>query len=288
MTGKTVLITGCSSGFGMLAAVSLAKNGWGVFATMRDVAKRGRLDAALATAGVTAEVLALDVTSQASIDACVAQVMTGAGKIDALVNNAGIGIGGFVEDLTLDDVRRQFETNFFGVVAVTKAVLPHLRAARSGRIVNISSIGGRTANAILSAYNASKYAVEGFSESLSFETRLFGVDVVLIEPGTFKTEIFEANRQVAPGARNSQSPYFEATRALEAQIDKLYARAAGDPQKVADAIVHALTVAKPEMRYLVGADAQITARLHAMSFRAYRALINYLFGYKAVAAKLRG
>jgi NAD(P)-dependent dehydrogenase (short-subunit alcohol dehydrogenase family) len=287
MTGKTVLVTGCSSGFGMLAAVSLAKSGWRVFATMRDPAKRGRLDAALAQAGASAEVLALDVTNQASIDACVAQAMASAGRIDALVNNAGIGIGAFVEDLTLDDIRRQFETNFFGLVAMTKAVLPHMRAAQSGRIVNISSIGGRTTNAILSAYNASKYAVEGFSESLSFETQLFGVDVVLIEPGTFKTEIFEANRQIAPGARNPASPYFEATRALEAQIDKLYARAAGDPQKVADAIVHALTVAKPKMRYLVGTDAKITARLHTVSFHAYRALINTIFGYKKIAAKLR-
>ena len=287
MSGKTVLITGCSSGFGLLAAVSLAKSGWRVFATMRDVSKRGRLDAALAQAGATAEVLALDVTSQHSIDACVAQVVASAGRIDALVNNAGIGIGGFVEDLTLDDIRRQFDTNFFGVVAMTKAALPHMRAARSGRIVNISSIGGRTANAILSAYNASKYAVEGFSESLSFETRLFGVDIVLIEPGTFKTEIFEANRQIAPGARNRQSPYFEATQALEAQIDKLYARAAGDPQKVADAVVLALTVPKPKLRYLVGTDAKITARLHTVSFRAYRALINNIFGYKKIAAKIR-
>jgi NAD(P)-dependent dehydrogenase (short-subunit alcohol dehydrogenase family) len=287
MTGKTVLVTGCSSGFGMLAAVSLAKSGWRVFATMRDVSKRGRLDAALAQAGATAEALALDVTRQASIDACVAQVMASAGRIDALVNNAGIGIGAFVEDLTLDDFRRQFETNFFGVVAMTKAVLPHMRAARSGRIVNISSIGGRTTNAILSAYNASKYAVEGFSESLSFETQLFGVDVVLIEPGTFKTEIFEANRQVAPGARNPASAYFEATQAMEAQVDKLYARAAGDPQKVADAIVHALTVAKPKMRYLVGTDAKIMAGLHTVSFRAYRALINNIFGYKKIATKLR-
>jgi NAD(P)-dependent dehydrogenase (short-subunit alcohol dehydrogenase family) len=285
---KTVLITGCSSGFGLDAAVLLAKSGWRVFATMRDPAKRGRLDTALAKVGAAAEVLQLDVTDQESIAACVAQVVAAAGKIDALVNNAGVGIGGFVEDLTLDDFRRQFETNFFGVVAVTKAVLPHMRAARAGRIVNISSIGGRTANAILSAYNASKYAVEGFSESLSFETSLFGVDVVLIEPGTFKTEIFEANRQLAPGAHDPASPYFEVTRGMEARFDKLYARAAGDPQKVAAAIVHALTVAKPKLRYLVGTDAKIAARLHTVSFRAYRALINNIFGYKKMAAKLRG
>jgi NAD(P)-dependent dehydrogenase (short-subunit alcohol dehydrogenase family) len=167
--------------------------------------------------------------------------MAEAGGIDALINNAGIGIGGFVEDLTLDDYRRQFETNFFGLVAMTKAVLPHMRRARSGRIVNLSSIGGRTTNAVLSAYNASKYAVEGFSESLAFETSLFGVQVVLIEPGTFKTEIFEANRQIAPGMRDPASPYFDVSRALEAKIDRLYARVAADPRKVAEAILRALT-----------------------------------------------
>jgi NAD(P)-dependent dehydrogenase (short-subunit alcohol dehydrogenase family) len=284
---NNALITGCSSGFGLEAAVLLAKHGFRVFATMRDPAKRGRLDAALAKAGASAEVLALDVTSEASIAACVADVMARAGKIDVLVNNAGFGIGGYVEDLTLDDFRRQFETNFFGVVAVTKAVLPHLRRARSGRIINISSIGGRTTNAVLSAYNASKYAVEGFSESLAFEAAMFGVKIVLIEPGTFKTEIFEANRQLAAGARDPNSPYFELTRATETKIDELYARFAADPKKVAEAILKAATVANPRIRYLVGTDAKMTAFLHGLGFRLYAAVINRTFGYKALAAKLR-
>jgi NAD(P)-dependent dehydrogenase (short-subunit alcohol dehydrogenase family) len=284
---KTVLITGCSSGFGLEAAVLLAKNGWRVFATMRDPAKRARLDAALAQAGAAAEVLTLDVTSETSIDACVADVIARAGTIDALVNNAGIGIGGFVEDMTMADYRRQFETNFFGVVAMTKAVLPHMRRARSGRIVNVSSIGGRTANAVLSAYNASKYAVEGFSEALSFETQLFGVDVVLIEPGTFKTEIFEANRQLSDGMRNSASPYAEVSRSLEAKFDRLYARSAGDPRLVGEAILRALTAPKPRLRYLVGTDARISASLHGLSFGLYRAFLNRLLGYRALGAKLR-
>lgn len=285
---KSVLITGCSSGFGLEAAVLLARHGFRVFASMRDLGKRGRLDAALAKAGVTAEILALDVTDAASIGAAVDHVVAAAGRIDALVNNAGFGIGGFVEDLTLDDYRRQFETNFFGLVAVTKAVLPHMRRARSGRIVNISSIGGRTANAGLSAYTASKHAVEGFSESLAFEAALFNVQLVLIEPGTFKTEIFEANRQLAAGAHDSASPYFEVTGALETKIDELYARMAADPRQVADAILRALTTPRPRLRYLVGAEARMTMALHTLSFRLYAAIVRRALGLNAaLAAKLR-
>jgi NAD(P)-dependent dehydrogenase (short-subunit alcohol dehydrogenase family) len=284
---KSVLVTGCSSGFGRLTAVLLARNGFRVYATMRDLGKRATLDLALAEAGASAEILALDVTNEDSIRAAVSRIVAEAGGIDALVNNAGIGIGGFVEDLTLADYRRQLETNFFGTVALTKAVLPQMRRARSGRIVNISSIGGRTSNAIMSAYSASKWALEGFSESLAFEARLFGVQVVLIEPGTFKTEIFESNRQVALGARDPASPYFAATQAFEAKVDRLYARHAGNPKLVAEAVLRALTVARPRLRYLVGGDAKISAALHALGFRVYAAAIGRMFGLAALPAKIR-
>jgi NAD(P)-dependent dehydrogenase (short-subunit alcohol dehydrogenase family) len=283
----TVLITGCSSGFGLETAVLLAKSGFRVFATMRNLDKRARLDAALAAAGAKAEILALDVTSEVSINAAIDRVVASAGGIDALVNNAGIGVGGFVEDLTLDDYRRQFETNFFGLVAMTKAVLPLMRRARSGRIVSVSSIGGRTANAVLSAYCASKHAVEGFSEALAFEAGLFNVQVVLIEPGTFKTEIFESNRELAPGARDPNSPYFEVTRALETRFDSLYARMADDPRKVAETIRRALTAPRPRLRYLVGRDAKISAAIHALGFGIYSRINGRLFSLPALAAKLR-
>jgi NAD(P)-dependent dehydrogenase (short-subunit alcohol dehydrogenase family) len=261
---QSVLITGCSSGFGLLTAVTAAKNGFRVFATMRNLAKRGRLDEALAKAGVQAEVLALDVTSAASIDATVAAVVGGAGRIDALVNNAGFGLGGFVEDVSLDDYRRQFETNFFGLVTLTKAVLPHMRRQRSGRIVNVSSIGGRIGNPGVSAYVASKFAVEGFSESLAIEAGLFDVKVVLIEPGTFKTEIFETNKDMAAGAKDPASPYFAVTRELGKKVDDLVARHGADPQQVADAILHALTTPRPKLRYLVGTDAKLQTLLRSI------------------------
>ncbi len=284
---KSVLITGCSSGFGLEAAVLLAKSGFRVFATMRDLGKRARLDQALAAAGATAEILQLDVTDETSIRSGVDAVLARAGTIDALVNNAGMGIGGFVEDLTLEDYRRQFETNFFGLVAMTKAVLPHMRRAGAGRIVNISSIGGRTANAVLSAYIASKHAVEGFSEALAFEAALFNVQVVLIEPGTFRTEIFESNRQLAAGARDPASPYFEVTRALETRFNQMYGRFAGDPRQVAKAIRHALVTPRPRLRYLVGRDAKMSAAIHALGFGIYSRLNQRLFALPAMAKKLR-
>jgi NAD(P)-dependent dehydrogenase (short-subunit alcohol dehydrogenase family) len=272
---KSVLISGCSSGFGMLTAATLAKSGFRVFATMRNLDKRGRLDETLAKAGAQAEVLALDVTSAESIDAAVAAVLERAGRIDALVNNAGSAIGGFVEDVSLEEYRRQMETNFFGLVALTKAVLPHMRRRRSGRIVNLSSIGGRVANPGLSAYVASKFAVEGFSESLALEADFFGVRVVLIEPGTFKTEIFESNKGMAAATKDPASPYFAVTQALEKKVNELVARHGADPQQVADAILHALTTPRPKLRYLVGTDAKLQAAIHSLGGFA---LQNWLTG----------
>jgi NAD(P)-dependent dehydrogenase (short-subunit alcohol dehydrogenase family) len=285
---KSVLITGCSSGFGLKAAVTLAKNGFRVFATMRNLDKRAALDKALAAAGVKADVLTLDVTDQASIDHAVAHVLAQAGGIDVLVNNAGFGVGGSVEDMSMEDYRRQFDTNFFGLVAVTKAVLPHMRAKRAGRIINISSIGGRVANAFLSAYVASKFAVEGFSEALAFEASLFDVSVVLIEPGAFKTEILESNRELTAAAQDPKSPYAAVTQAFIEKVDASVPKMADDPQKVADAILQAATAVKPRLRYLVGTDAKIMGAVHRwFGFRAYAALIRRFVGWPDLVAKMR-
>jgi NAD(P)-dependent dehydrogenase (short-subunit alcohol dehydrogenase family) len=285
---KTALVTGCSSGFGLKIAVTLARNGFRTFATMRDLSKRAALDAALAAANVTAEVLALDVTDKASIDAAVATVLAQAGQIDALVNNAGYAMAGFVEDISLDEYRRQMETNFFGVVAVTKAVLPHMRERRSGAIVHLSSLSGRAANPVISAYAASKFAVEGFSESLALEASLFDVFVVLVEPGFFKTEIVGPNRQLSAGTRDPRSPYAEISQDFEKTVDKMVEQLAGDPQKVADTVLHILTVAKPQLRYLVGTDARLMATVHRyLGFRAYATLVGRVLGLQQLRAKLR-
>src|SRR5262245_27776668 len=219
------IVTGASRGFGLLASIELAKAGLRVFPTMRDPLKRARLDDAATAAGLPAfDVIRLDVTEQASIDSAMAEVNGKAGRIDVLVNNAGFGMAGFLEDLAIAELREQFETNFFGLVAMCKAVAPGMRERRRGRIINISSIGGRVATPGLSAYCSSKFAVEGFSESLRLELLPYGVHVVLVEPGTFKTDIFDKNRRVAKGALNEASPYYSRTRQLERAVDKILAK----------------------------------------------------------------
>jgi NAD(P)-dependent dehydrogenase (short-subunit alcohol dehydrogenase family) len=284
---KSVLITGCSSGLGLTTAVTLAKNGFRVFATVRNLDKRGDLSKALADAGTTATILPLDVTDEAAITATVARVLFEAGSIDALVNNAGLAIGGFVEDFTLAEIRAQMETNFFGLVALTKAVLPSMRQKRSGRIVNISSIGGRVGNPIIAPYVASKFAVEGFSESLSFEAELFGVKVILIEPGAYKTDIFEKNRRLAAHALDPASPYAAIMSKIEARVNERVAKHAGDPQDVADCVLHALTVEKPHLRYLVSTNAKVMANIHRfLGFGAYAAMLRKVFRWPELAKEV--
>jgi NAD(P)-dependent dehydrogenase (short-subunit alcohol dehydrogenase family) len=250
------LITGASSGFGLLIAVELARRGQRVFASMRDLRKADRLKAAAAAAGVSVELVTLDVTQQASIDAAVAEIEAKAGRIDILVNNAGFGLAGFAEDLTLDELRDQFETNFFGAVAVTKAVLPGMRVRRRGQIIMISSINGLLAVPCLSAYCASKFALEGFSESLRHELRPHNVYVVLVEPGTFKTEIFEQNRRVAKAAESESSPHYARARKIEAYVNNLVATITNDPREVALLVGKITATKQPRLRYLVGNDAQ--------------------------------
>jgi NAD(P)-dependent dehydrogenase (short-subunit alcohol dehydrogenase family) len=278
---QTILITGCSSGIGLRSAVTLARHGFRVFATMRDLGKRSPLDAALAEAGAAVELLQLDVTSAASIQAAVDEAMARGGHIDALINNAGFGIGGFVEDMTIDDYRRQFETNFFGLVAVTKAVLPHMRRRRSGRIVNLSSLNGRVGIGVQSAYTASKFAVEAFSESLAFEASFFNVRVIVIEPGMFKTEILRGNRQMARRASDPESPYFALMPLLEAKLKTAADRLAGDPQKVADVILRVLRVRRPRLRYMVGVHARLLEVAHRFGgFALYSAVLRTALGIR--------
>ena len=187
MTSPITIVTGTSSGIGLEVAVQAAAAGHTVIATMRDLAKADRLRDAASARGVTVDIRQLDVTDQSSIDACVASVMADHGRIDALVNNAGAGHVGTIENESLDDVRRVMEVNFFGVVAATKAALPHLRSS-AGRVVTVTSVGGAVGQPFSEAYCAAKFAVEGFMESLAPVAGTVGVRVSVVEPGAVASE----------------------------------------------------------------------------------------------------
>jgi NAD(P)-dependent dehydrogenase (short-subunit alcohol dehydrogenase family) len=253
---SSVLITGCSSGFGLEATAALARRGWRVFASMRDLAKRGRLDRVIKAAGASSpvEVLQLDVTDTASVGAAVGRVMEATGgRLDAVVNNAGVSAGGTFEDMADSEFRRIVETNLFGVLNVTRAVLPAMRERRSGRIVVVTSAGAFFGTPGLSAYAASKWAVEGWAESLALELMPFGLDVICVEPGAYKTEIWDSSpREIPP-----DSPYAEVAGSVERFVDQRLIPGARDPREVGQAIVRALSAPRPRFRYPVGPDAVV-------------------------------
>lgn len=256
MAQKVVLITGCSSGFGLLTAVTAASEGHKVVATMRNLEKRGALDAAAQKAGVSLDVRALDVDDAASLAACVAAVHAQHGRIDVLVNNAGFGMGGALHDLSMAELRAQMETNFFGAVALTKEVLPAMLARRSGLIVNVTSVAALHSAPGTGAYNASKRALEGLSEALRFETEPFGVHVTTVLPGVFKTDVF-AKRHSAAAALLESSPYFAMSQQISKFVDTRAAKNGEDPQKVADVICAAIAAQTPPYQVLVGVDARL-------------------------------
>ncbi len=196
MPERVLVITGTSSGIGLATAVAVARHGFVTVATMRDPSRAGRLLEAAGAAGVTVDIRQLDVTDAASVSSCIDGVVADHGRIDAVVNNAGAGHLGTIETESVDDVRRVMEVNFFGVVAVTKAAMPHLRAS-GGRLVTVSSVGGAIGQPFNEAYCAAKFAVEGFMESLVPVAATVGVTVVVIEPGAVASD-FVANVDVDP------------------------------------------------------------------------------------------
>ncbi len=250
-----VLITGCSSGFGLLTALQFARKGDTVYATMRNTAKAGDLEKAKQAEGLAIEVLPLDVTDERSVSSAVRQVLDAAGQIDVLVNNAGLGHHGAIEDTDDDEVKEIFETNFFGALRVTRAVVPSMRALGSGTIVNVSSLAAPVTPPFSGTYAASKRALEAISDALHFELHPFGVRVVIIEPGGFETEI-ERNRRVSRRFTEG-SPYPAIDQRFQEALSRLPAAAArDDASKVAEAIYQAVHDPQPKLRYLVGQDAE--------------------------------
>ncbi len=253
---RAVLITGCSTGIGRATALRLVKAGHRVYASAR------RLESIADLAASGCELLALDVCDEASMQAAVARVEGAEGAVGALINNAGYGSEGPIEEVSMEEVRRQFETNVFGLLRLTQLALPRMRAQRWGRIVNISSMGGRLTLPGGGAYHATKYALEALSDALRFEVRGSGIDVVVVQPGPIKTEF--GNTAVAKvDAIAAASPDYAAFRAaLTQQIRNAYegplAALAAEPDAVAKAIEKAITATTPKTRYV------ITAAAHTM------------------------
>ncbi|MDE1920675.1 MAG: SDR family oxidoreductase [Candidatus Omnitrophica bacterium] len=246
---KVVLITGCSSGFGLSTAVRLAASGHFVWATMRDTSKRFRLENGLAKHRAQAFIRALDVTQPLTIQNVVDEIDQTHGRIDVLVNNAGYLVAGFFEDLKPEEIRAQMETNFFGAQNVCRGVLPLMRRQKKGRIINISSIAGQIGTPTLGAYNASKWALEGFSESLYFELKPFGISVSLLEPGLYTTELFSKNIRYAQDFDNPQSPYFSLNRKIKAYSHKFH-KLGKDPNRIAGLIERIINERSPRLRYV--------------------------------------
>ena len=250
---SVILITGASSGFGRLTALAFARRGDVVYATMRDPKQGCGLQDAASAENLQIDLLELDVTDRQTVSAAVKHVLAEEGRIDVLVNNAGIHIPGAIEDMPEADLRRMMDTNFFGVVNVTRAVLPAMRKQKSGRIIMLSSVGGMISRAVDSIYCASKWALEGMSEGLRYEVARFGIKVSMIEPGVFRTPIggkYKASLDYPPA-----SPY---RALLEFRIDKV-AEAVNDgddPQLVADLIVDVANQDNPGFRYPAGRQAE--------------------------------
>jgi NAD(P)-dependent dehydrogenase (short-subunit alcohol dehydrogenase family) len=251
MTKPVAIVTGASSGIGDAVCRALQDNGFQVYAA----ARRLELMSGLADDGV--HVVPVDVTDDASMVALVDRVLVDAGRIDVLVNNAGYGSYGAVEDVPLEEARRQFEVNVFGLARMTQLVLPHLRRQRSGRIINISSMGGKIHEPLGGWYHATKFAVEGLSDSLRMEVATFGVQVVVIEPGAIKTEWAGIAAQNVR-ERSAEGPYAAQARQVGAVLDAgsgVGARGSA-PEVVAGAVLKAATARRPRTRYVVGLGAR--------------------------------
>jgi short-subunit dehydrogenase len=273
--GRVALITGASSGIGEATAIDLARRGFIVYGAAR------RVDRMAGLAGQGVHVIEMDVTDDASMTSGVERVLREQGRIDVLVNNAGYGSYGALEDVPLDEARRQFEVNVFGLARLTQLVLPHMRSRRSGRIVNISSIGGKMYEPLGAWYHATKFAVEGLSDSLRVELEPHGVHVIVIEPGAIRTEWGGISAQSAL-ARSGDTAYSVQAH----QLAKTYGVAdrpglGADPRVVAAAIGKAVTVRRPRTRYAVPTSAKaILLARRLLSDRAFDAVITRAYGMR--------
>jgi len=251
---KVAVVTGTSSGIGFETALALAREGYYTYATMRDTAKSDKIKELGQKENLKIDVLELDVDDENSVKTAIQKILDQKQRIDVLVNNAGWGLWGCVEDVSIDEFKAQFDTNFFSIIRLIQEVGPTMRKQGSGTIVNISSVVGRIGFPASPAYISSKFALEGLSESLRFELAPFGVNVVIIEPGVIKTN-FMKNMRMAEKSE-SNTVYRDITVKVVSGV-KMMAEMGTHPKEVADTIVKAVKDEKPLPRYIVGNDASM-------------------------------
>jgi len=254
---KVSIVTGSSSGIGLETALTLARNGYVTYATMRTPEKVALIKNAVEKENLPIKVVQLDVTDDKSLKNAIDHVTSEDGRIDVLVNNAGYGLVGALEELSIEEIKAQYETNFFGLVRVIQAVLPTMRKQRSGRILNLSSGAGLFGYPGGSAYVSTKFAVEGLSESIAYELEPFGIKVILIEPGFVKTN-FANSMVIAKKAQDPTSSYSQMMQRIAASSNEL-AKSGSSAELVANVILDAATNPNPRLRYLVGKDVEAWA-----------------------------
>jgi NAD(P)-dependent dehydrogenase (short-subunit alcohol dehydrogenase family) len=258
--GKVAVVTGSSSGIGFETSLLLARKRFYTYATMRNLNKSQKINDIAEKENLPLNVLQLDVTDDKSVKDAINKIQDDKARIDVLVNNAGYDVMGAVEDLSIDEFKSQFETNFFGVLRVTKEVIPIMRNQGGGNIINISSVGGRIGIPLNTAYISSKFALEGLSESMRYELEQFGIDVILIEPGAVKTNFFE-NADVKVTNNNTTnssktSLYSQLTQKIIKGFEPILESSSSSlPSDVAKVIYQAIESTNRQVRYLVGKDA---------------------------------
>jgi NAD(P)-dependent dehydrogenase (short-subunit alcohol dehydrogenase family) len=251
---QVAVVTGSSSGIGYETSLILARNGFLTYATMRNLNKSENMKLIVAKENLPIQIKQLDVTDDVSVKNAIQEISSEAGHIDVLVNNAGYGLNGAFEDLAMDEIKAQYETNVFGLVRTTQAVLPIMRRQKSGTIVNISSGAGRFGFPGSSAYVSTKFAVEGLSESMSYELEPFGIKVVIVEPGVIRTN-FVDGMVVAKKSQDPNSPYSQITQKIATGFEEMM-KNASSPDLVAKVVLDAITDKNPSLRYLAGSDVE--------------------------------
>ena len=266
------VVTGSSSGIGLATSLALSKNGYRTYATMRNLAKRDSIQSVADKQHLSIRVVQLDVTDENLINNAIQSILSESGRIDLLVNNAGYVLTGAFEDIGIDEIKALYETNVFGVIRVTQAVLPIMRKQGSGRIINISSGAGRVGYPGDSAYVSSKFALEGLSESMAFEVEQFGIKTVLVEPGFIRTSIGE-NIAIAKKSQRPNSTYSQMMQRMSSYRGKMLENAP-DADLVADVVLEAATAKEPNLRYLAGKDVQqMVAAKKSMSDEEFHKMV---------------